>query len=641
MATVPSAFQPYVVSISGLSYATDSDEYGLPDMRWWGAGSVTLSGRIKVRVKYSTKQGAMIDQNDYIIESGQTRTFSNPSGQDMVVFLLETVSAEVYACPHCGLTFSIPTDLDAHIIAEHPTVPPPPPGKFTWNGCKLAFAFGFNPGQLKAAGFNTGGCYTSPSDALLDECLAKGLWLIPDLHWYFLKDSMINLSGAINFVNRWKHHPAVAAWYFLDEPDIKSSKYNESAQQGWYDALKAADPNHDFLTAFTAHLGLNGGRRHWNPNAFDHVCFDAYPYHVETPNWESRLRNSCNVCRNRSGGIGGMAVAQAFYNGGNLNPTGIVDDMLRVWQEYGIGTQKDGYGMYAWNGGPKTAPEDAALRVHITAVNAGYPWPHPSPEPALPPPPTYTCPHCGATFASQAELDTHIADEHTFVCPYCGAIFTSQADLDAHIASVHHYACPHCGATFITQTELDAHIASEHPTETFTTEDITCSQCGSTLRVTVSSISANNVSQNCPVCGLSGIAEGTEIEIIHAEPWPPPVYTCSHCGEVFGSQEELDIHVASEHPAPVYECPHCGLTFATQVELEAHVASEHPAAPVFTCLYCGAIFASQEDLNTHVASEHPIAAEPVPWYKRWQTYLLLGGVGTLITGIVIKKRKKK
>ncbi|GAI32335.1 unnamed protein product, partial [marine sediment metagenome] len=53
-----------------------------------------------------------------------------------------------------------------------------------------------------------------------------------------------------------------------------------------------------------------------------------------------------------------------------------------------------------------------------------------------------------------------------YTCPHCGATFSTQAELDAHIASVHPsvvYTCPHCGATFATQGELDAHIASLHP----------------------------------------------------------------------------------------------------------------------------------------------------------------------------------
>jgi len=476
---IPSAFQPYVVNISGLSTSQDVSWKGVPVLIWWGEGFVTLKGWIKVAEQHATKAGQQISWNEYIIETGQTRTFSNVAGQDMSIYLLETKPEVKYSCPYCPATFGTQKELNDHIASQHPSPPPPPPGKFTWNGCKLIMSFGVNVDAIKAAGFNTAGCYTSPSDALLDECLRKGLWLIPDLHVYFYDDAHINLSGAINFVNRWKHHPAVAAWYFLDEPDIKSSKFNGSAQQGWYNALKAADPNHDFFTIFTAHI-----EKHWNPNAFDHVGFDTYPYHKDTPNWEPRLRNSCNVCRSRSGGIGGMAVAQAWYNGGNLNPTGIVDDMLRVFQEYGIGTQKDGYGMYAW-GGYGTPEQDSALRTHVKAVNASYPWPHAPPGEGV-----------------------------VYSCPYCGATFSTQAELDAHIASEHHYTCPHCGAVFHTQADLDAHIASEHPEETFTTKQVTCTLCSSVLRVTISSIAGNNKTLTCPLCQTTLSQTGTKVEIV-------------------------------------------------------------------------------------------------------------------------------
>lgn len=63
------------------------------------------------------------------------------------------------------------------------------------------------------------------------------------------------------------------------------------------------------------------------------------------------------------------------------------------------------------------------------------------------------------------------------------------------------YTCPHCGATFSSQANLDGHIASEHPTEVFTTEEVTCSGCGALLELTISSIAEKNVSRSCPVCG--------------------------------------------------------------------------------------------------------------------------------------------
>lgn len=36
--------------------------------------------------------------------------------------------------------------------------------------------------------------------------------------------------------------------------------------------------------------------------------------------------------------------------------------------------------------------------------------------------PVYTCPYCGATFSSQAELDAHIASEHRVTCPQCHSL---------------------------------------------------------------------------------------------------------------------------------------------------------------------------------------------------------------------------
>ena len=58
------------------------------------------------------------------------------------------------------------------------------------------------------------------------------------------------------------------------------------------------------------------------------------------------------------------------------------------------------------------------------------------------------------------------------------------------------------------------------PGPTYTKQTITCPQCGSELELTISSDPAENLPQNCPVCGNS-IGEGTEIAIIKEEPWPP------------------------------------------------------------------------------------------------------------------------
>lgn len=50
----------------------------------------------------------------------------------------------------------------------------------------------------------------------------------------------------------------------------------------------------------------------------------------------------------------------------------------------------------------------------------------------------------------------------------------------------------------------------------------------------------------------------------------------------------------------------------------------------------------QEELARLKGEVPPVAAVPKKvWYKRWTTWALLGGLGTLITGIAIGTKKKK
>ncbi|MBA7608324.1 hypothetical protein ES703_15501 [subsurface metagenome] len=60
------------------------------------------------------------------------------------------------------------------------------------------------------------------------------------------------------------------------------------------------------------------------------------------------------------------------------------------------------------------------------------------------PPKVYTCPYCGAEFATEEELSTHIELEHPelppegIYCPYCGAgPFASLDEVNAHITAEH------------------------------------------------------------------------------------------------------------------------------------------------------------------------------------------------------------
>jgi DNA-directed RNA polymerase subunit RPC12/RpoP len=71
------------------------------------------------------------------------------------------------------------------------------------------------------------------------------------------------------------------------------------------------------------------------------------------------------------------------------------------------------------------------------------------------------------TVAVMAQFVQGITPQPQYTCPICGAKFATQAELDEHMRTAHPtplgYSCPYCGATFATLDELVSHVASEHP----------------------------------------------------------------------------------------------------------------------------------------------------------------------------------
>ena len=50
----------------------------------------------------------------------------------------------------------------------------------------------------------------------------------------------------------------------------------------------------------------------------------------------------------------------------------------------------------------------------------------------------YKCEACGATFNSEAELETHNRTMHSqYKCEACGQVFNSESELEAHNRTAH------------------------------------------------------------------------------------------------------------------------------------------------------------------------------------------------------------
>jgi len=469
MAEVTSSFKPYVVSISGLANSDETSWKGVPILRWWHEGSVTLKGWVKVAVQYTTKTGEQISWNEYVIESGQTRTFSNTEGQDMTIYLLETAPAPppppVYTCPYCPATFNTQEELDEHITSEHPDQPPPGPGV---SGIHLMFGVGMGEDHNRARNCECNLIYEyGPlGRAWLDKAAAAGLWGLYNLK-YLIHDELDNTTDDAEKWNIWnskkaevaaainevKDHPALYGYYTLDEPNGGGARAVPlDLQQEIYDFIKSVDPDH--IVAVNIVASGAAGYEPVNFDALDVLIPDQYCFGA---NGLPDLVFGTNNLRTHLDSIGFnkpiIFLIQACDNGGS-SWEGHVRDQIDIVLNENLAT--GGIGIWNWNlpGGPGRS--DRSFNEVRDAWGKSD-WPGPGPV-------TYTCPYCGATFSSQAELDTH--------------------------------------------------IENEHPGETFTTKEVTCTPCSSILRVTISSIAENNRTLTCPLCQTTLSQAGTKVEIV-------------------------------------------------------------------------------------------------------------------------------
>ena len=94
--------------------------------------------------------------------------------------------------------------------------------------------------------------------------------------------------------------------------------------------------------------------------------------------------------------------------------------------------------------------------------------------------------------------------------------------------------------------------------------------------------------------------------------------TCHICGNTYGWQETLDVHVKSVHSSerPI-TCEKCKATFKTNKRLDMHTWRAHKASRPFECSTCFQTFNSKERLDNHVARVHELRhCESCPYCEK-------------------------
>lgn len=81
-------------------------------------------------------------------------------------------------------------------------------------------------------------------------------------------------------------------------------------------------------------------------------------------------------------------------------------------------------------------------------------------------------------------------------------------------------------------------------------------------------------------------------------------HKCKKCELSFAQKTQLRSHVRAAHMKPrTFACEHCGKMFCSKHNKEVHVDSVHLKI-THKCQYCGKVFTQKNNLFSHVKAEH-------------------------------------
>lgn len=148
-------------------------------------------------------------------------------------------------------------------------------------------------------------------------------------------------------------------------------------------------------------------------------------------------------------------------------------------------------------------------------------------------PPTTTYSHCGHTFNSKNELDTHTETVHgirnqLYDCPICSYRSTSENDVTRHVEERHAFTCKECPTECSSKEELDDHISEIHYTEHINAHK--CNRCHHEF------LNKHELKQHMSVVHDKKEQQENEIR-----------FQCDKCRVIFMSEDELKNHDIEYH----------------------------------------------------------------------------------------------
>ncbi|KAK7082955.1 hypothetical protein SK128_013330 [Halocaridina rubra] len=304
----------------------------------------------------------------------------------------------------------------------------------------------------------------------------------------------------------------------------------------------------------------------------------------------------------------------------------------------------------------------------------------------------FACQSCSRVFPTFSRLQRHAKSEHNstdfaFPCDQCGVVFTRPHNLDRHKETRHgdgekRFVCEHCGSRFSRQDVLSVHISMVHfkkslhgKTSTvvngpsslhctgcdqfFSREqklrnhregDFTCTRCKLTFACKTSfrNHQYKNHPSSCSECGK--VCKSRQQLYLHKLTHDPR-HVCKFCHKGFLWKSQYTIHMSTHtgekpllcdicgksfaHKIAVskhkwqdhndnnkkFKCPTCLKSFVYKAKLQSHMRS-HTGEKPFMCQLCPSSFTQRCNLNAHIRSMHGVYIQSIKSDGTTQTQLV-------------------
>ena len=263
------------------------------------------------------------------------------------------------------------------------------------------------------------------------------------------------------------------------------------------------------------------------------------------------------------------------------------------------------------------------------------------------------CPDCSSLFDTVEELEEHLKEVHkkelkdaVYTCNACDKQFKTVASYQVHKLTHRKkdYTCAHCDMKFNTNAQLQHHKRKDHEIKHgslayfgYLTNNgrLTCEVCSSEFEDIDSYIKHRpdhlTFMFMCSTCGTGfhdedmyqrhlesycqdeeflpfpcGVCDkkfsmyDTRRKHLHADhPKVNKQPYCHHCAQVFGTEEELALHMPEHEIERVFICEICQRTFYEKRTLVDH-RDIHRASKNFQCKICLKFYPSTKSLQRHI-----------------------------------------